>query len=255
VRHSYFERGQARQLVFMPCAETAAALKRFGLVTQSGGSNLAIHAPGERLPGLWSENRADAVPLNFQLYSTDPLCAVYTAPDNPALPAVFGPQPGSSGQLMPVGATKPAIRMPLRPGMLLGQIHVPLPTADTYATWLAGLGVTWQLQFSARSTIWKYFLLGDWQDHSLQMVDAQGVIEFSPPSPDVLQNGRPVTVIRSLTNITLQDRPLQRFQLRDTSSTPPRVLVPRMPAATPSALGREQQAGTTTVVSEIFLSR
>lgn len=151
------------------------------------------------------------------------------------------------------------------PATVLGDLMLPMtvpPGPDTRATdELEGTprhpapGMAWTLNIAARSTIWKYWLLGDWRDRELTLVDLTGQIEFAPPMSEALPDGRVATVIRSRTPIALRERPPHRFQLRDARSSPAKVLVPRMPIARPDGLGREWQSGDTHLVSEIFVSR
>lgn len=250
VQHGYFEPGRTRHLVFDPCELTQRLMRQFDVLMRFDGANLELHARADRLDGLRSECTQAGGVLRFQLRSTDPACGLYTAPLEADRVAEFVPDPDRRGQLML--QTRPRTgTAPPSPSTVLGELMLPLePVAAEDAS-----SRTWLLQIAARSTIWKYWLLGDWLDRELTLVDLAGQIEFAQPVSEALPDGRTATVIRSRTAIALQERPPQRFQLRDARSTPPKVLVPRMPAAAPGGLGREWQSGDTALVAEIFLSR
>lgn len=245
VQHGYFEPGQTRHLVFDPSEPTWCLMKRFDVIMRCDGQSMLLLAPADRLSALINECALTGGALRFQLRSSDPACAQYTAPLPTGLEATFAPDPDEGSHLLrQTRAGTGAV--PVGLGVVLGELVLPLEDASSKA---------WTLQIPARSTIWKYWLLGDWLDRELTLVDLAGQIEFAQPVSEALPDGRTATVIRSRTAIALQERPRQRFQLRDARSTPPKVLVPRMPAAAPGGLGREWQSGDTALVAEIFVSR
>jgi hypothetical protein len=261
VRHDYFADGRARDLQFVAAPSTQAFLERFSLITHNDGQCLALIAEETRLAGIWSERLdEDGTPrqLRFELRSRDWQSAYYTESANLRAPVEYRVDPTAPGQLIAQPAsTAPAARPPAARAIPLGVIVLPInaSTSGTQADWEAALGGDYRLQLHARSTVWKYLLLGDWQDHTLRLVDPQNQIAFSPPSAETLPDGRRALVIRSSTAIELQERPQQRFQLRDSSSTPEKVLIQRLPAAAPRGLYREDADDATSTVSEIFVNR
>ena len=262
--HDYFEGGQAQQMVFRPDEETSQFLLRFGLPRRGDGHGFTLLAGTDQLDLLWSERlNENGAPraLVFELRCMDPACAYYTDTGDPPLPCRYEPDAQAPQTLVPT--MPPMLGMAsLRsrcdgPGMLLGEVALPFnPRNDTSAdSWKAGLGTAYRLQFTARKTVWKYLLLGDWQEHQLRLVDLQSRIQFSAPAIEPLADGRSATVIRSTNPIQLQERPSVRFQLRDAASTPEKVLIPRLPAAEPHRLLREEIDGVATTVSELFVNR
>ncbi|TAM27400.1 MAG: hypothetical protein EPN68_05965 [Rhodanobacter sp.] len=180
----------------------------------------------------------------FDVRSADPACAYYTAAvtaasqlaDDVAHPA-------------PLQSVIPSASAPL--------VTLALPldasASDEFSIWTASLGTSYRLHMSSRSTVWKYVLLGHWRDRKLAVADQRGEVTFTTPSAERMPDGRQVLVTRSTSPITLRERPAQRFQLRDITDSPERILIPRLPGARPQCLWREQPGDASTAVSEIFV--
>lgn len=253
VRHGYFEPGRTRHLVFEPSEATQRLMNRFDVLMRCDGQSMVLHARADELEALCRECEQTGGILRFQLRSTDPACAQYTAPMQAGQEATFVPDPDHAMHLVCRTRVR-ADATPLGSGNVLGELLLPIEAMPAGQTRALAEGA-WTLEIPARRAIWKYWLLGDWLDREPTLVDLAGQIEFAPPVSEALPDGRVATVIRSRTEIPLQERPPQRFQLRDARTTPSKVLVPRMPAATPGGLGREWQSGDTALIAEIFVSR
>lgn len=246
VSHDYFADGCARHMMFLPHVETAAFLRRFDMQLRVDGQSLGISVCDSQWPGIWSERLDGSEPrmLCFDVYSSDPACAYYTdeviaesqVEDSAELPVLLRPVTSS--------ASAPLVT-----------IALPLNAAATenFSAWTAALGTLYRLRMSSRSTVWKYLLVGNWHDRKLAIADQRGEVTFTTPSPEHMPDGRYALVARSMSTITLQERPDQRFQLRDITDSPERILIPRLPGAKPQSLWREMQGSTSTVVSEIFV--
>jgi hypothetical protein len=218
VAHEYFHDGLARDLQFVPDAATAALLQRFGLVERTDGHALTLHAPESALRLLFGE---PAAPLSWQLRPRDGQFTLYSDDRAP-----------------------PPLVLDLRPAAGQG-----------FDAWQAGLGSTQWLHLRARRSIWKYLLVGDWQDHQLSLVDAEQQVAFRRDEPEQLSDGRQAQVFRSTRRLHLCERGTQRFELHDVGADPPRLLVPRLPLAAPRGLRCERRQGRKRPVSEIFFSR
>ncbi|MBE1160686.1 hypothetical protein [Dyella acidiphila] len=245
VRHDYFADGSARDLVFRPHADTSAFLHRFAMLVHADGRSLGISVADSQLPGIWSERNEEGQPrsLCFDLYSGDADCVYYTetvAVQPPTQQDGIQPAP-----LLPVAAS---------PRAPLATVALPLSGGgDDFAAWVEALGTAYRLHLQSRSTIWKYLLVGDWRGRALSIVDQRGEVSFTTPAQQVLPNGQSALVVHSTSPIAMRERPPQRFQLRDVTDTPGRVLISRLPGAAPQRLWRETVRGVSTAVSEIFV--
>jgi hypothetical protein len=246
VQHDYFADGGARHLVFRPHADTSAFLHRFAMLVRADGRSLSISVAESQLQGIWSERMEEGKPraLRIDVHSTDAACVYYTGTVNS--------QPGTSDT-----DVQPAPLLPVRPSPAAPLATVALPIdatgSDDFTTWTAALGTPYRLCMQSRSTIWKYLLTGDWRGRTLSIVDQRGEVGFTTPAQEQLPNGQPALTVHSTTPIALRERPPQRFQLRDVTDAPERVLIARLPGAVPQRLWRETVHGESIAVSEIFV--
>jgi hypothetical protein len=112
-------------------------------------------------------------------------------------------------------------------------------------------------RLQARSTVWKYYLFGDLADaqDDVQVVDLGQAFEFDAAVDERLPDGQSVLAVRSRVPIALQERSPQRFQLRRRGAGADKVLIKRLPVASPSLIHRETLGGVPTWVSEIYVHR
>ena len=246
VRHDYFADGSARHLRFVPHAATAVFLRRFDMPCRSDDRSLLIGVEEAMLAGIWSERQDDDQPreLRFDIHWNDPACAYYTD-------AVIAPREACNDDVPHVPLREPVVAFPT-PLVTIG-----LPLLDDaqidFETWRARPEARYRLDLSSRHTIWKYVFVGDWRGRSLAVVDVRDEVAFTAPVGETLPDGQAALVVHSASPIALRERPPQRFQLRDVTESPERVLISRLPGAQPQRLWREMLGGQPTIVSEIFV--
>jgi hypothetical protein len=257
IRHDYFQDGAAQHLQIRANPDTQRFLDRFDMLMRCDGRSLALIACNQRLAAMWSERMDGGAPrmLRFALNSIDAYCASYTDMGMQGLPCAFAPTPDAPASLVPVQPPAP-LTQASGGGTLLGEFAIPLVGNGVSALddWSKTFGQAYALQLQARSTVWKYLLIGNAQDYTLQLIDPQSQVEFSDPSSEALPDGRSATVFRTKAAIPLRERPPQRFQLRDASRLPAKVLISRLPNAAPQRWARDQIDGRSVVVSEIFVN-
>lgn len=246
VSHDYFADGRPPRMLFSPHADTAAFLRRFDMHLRVDGASLGIGVCDAQWANIWSERLDEGVPrtLCFDVRPADPDSAYYTAvvtaadqvADDTACPAPLQEVAASAG------APLATLLLPLNPAL-----------ETNLADWVASVGVHYRLHLRSRSTIWKYVLVGDWRERKLTVADPRGEVTFTAPAPERMPDGSTALVARSTAPIMLHERPAQRFQLRDITDTPARILIPRLPGARPQGLWREVLGGEPTAVSEIFV--
>lgn len=112
-------------------------------------------------------------------------------------------------------------------------------------------------RLQARATVWKYLLFGEFTEaqEDVQIVDLGEACEFDEAVRERLPDGRSVMAVRSRTPITLQQRSERRFQLRRRGTGADKVLIKRLPVASPSLISRETLRGVPMLVSEIYVHR
>ncbi|HUB90430.1 MAG TPA: hypothetical protein VMA74_11960 [Dyella sp.] len=246
VRHDYFADSRAHHLLFLPDTDTLAFLRRFDALLHANGQSLAIMLVESQLQGIWSERGDGAEPrvLRFDVHSIDEACAYYTG-------AVSTPPQVEDDGALPA----PLLPVPASAAAPWATVALPLDAAGSndFSAWMSALGTTYRLCMHSRRTVWKYVLTGDWRGRALSVVDQRGEVTFTAPAEERLPNGQPALAVHSTAPIALRERPLQRFQLRDMTDASERVLISRLPGATPQRLWRETVRGEPTLVSEIFV--
>ena len=247
VSHDYFFDGRGRDMLFRPHPETLAFLRRFDMRFFADGQGFSLSIDESQWAGIWSERMDDdGAPrlLRFDVRSADPYCVCYTGGVD-ILPQTAGDD-GTGASLLPVEPVADAplatIGLPLNPG-----------AGGDIPAWTRAFGRSCRLRMQSRETVWKYLLTGDWHDRTLAVADQRGEMTFTAPTLERLPDGQSALVVRSVSPIALQERPVQRFQLRDVTDSPERILIQRLPGAVPQRLWREIVGGKPTMVSEIFV--
>ena len=132
-------------------------------------------------------------------------------------------------------------------------IHLPeLPLAKASAKQADHL--QYQINFMARQTIWKYYLLGKLSKTEAVIADLDAAEQFDFTGTETLGVNRSALSYRSRQAISLQQRSSRRFQLQDKPSKGGKVLIKRLPVASASQIYRENVAGKGAVVSEIYIN-
>lgn len=247
VSHDYFFDGRGRDMLFRPHAETLAFLRRFDIRFFADAQGFSLSIDESQRAGIWSERMDDdGAPrlLRFDVRSADPYSVCYTGSVD--ISPLATDDDGAGASLLPV---EPAADAPLA---TIGLRLIPGAEGDVSA-WAHAFGRVHRLHMRSRETIWKYLLIGEWRDRKLAVADQRGEMTFTAPVPEPLPDGRSALVVRSASPILLQERPVQRFQLRDVTDSPERILIQRLPGAVPQRLWREVVGGKPTMVSEIFV--
>jgi hypothetical protein len=275
--HGYFSDGACRDLELQPTAASAARLAHCGCLLRPLPGGLAVACDGDSLDALrlQAADPDDPFCVDLLARSHDPLFANYTEappPDGTAGVMLFdsagavaeGPdqwrlhaQPSvAPDDRVPLDAPVLAQMLTPRQRRLPPRFAVRIRIRPEDLQDLPPRAKRYVLRFQARATVWKYYLVGDWAQDQLSVVDLGREAEFEPAQPDRLADGRAALAVRSQARIALHERPAQRFQLRGRSNGgTERVLIKRLPVAGARQLSMESIRGVPTPVSEIFVHR
>lgn len=259
-RHAFFGDAPCPSVAFEPVEETRARLANLGLLCRDGPGTLTTFRSDRA-------GTAAAADLTFRLVATDAAFANYTRLDGADARSTLwfdtanaAPSDTDIERRLHVGTTVAATdRVALDAPSLLGSTTPrdlatpPLGFVRVRMTQGAPSGTTWIIAFDARTTVWKYYVLGA-SDAMPTIRDADGEIEFEPAAATVLPGNRRAVVLRSKVPIPLRDRPTQRFQLRVATPAGERVLVRRLALASPNRLGKDTVDGREVTVSEIYVN-
>lgn len=260
VRHPYFRDGYCRQVRFLPARDTSRWLSATGLILRGHRSGIELIADTERLALLGRGGQAvSSEMVSFLVGSTDPQCSNYTgmAAHGQLLSVTALPDGSVRTETISLALVERECSPNERPPVWtpLAQFLLPRELIDC-SSLMSEPRRVWNLCLEARQCIWKYLLFGDYDDKQLQIVDATKSIDFGVPEPGTLPDGATrVVAIRSGTPVPFEEWPSQRFQLLDVSSSPPRVVIRRLPAAVPGRMNRETVGGASILISEIYVNR
>ncbi len=273
--HAYFADAACRGLQLLPTPASAALLANTGCLLRPLRHGVAV---------AYDRDAADAVRLQVRDAHT-PLCLDFLGGMQDARFALYTDLPAPAATLLMFHSDAAAREDDSGRWRLHAQTHVspadqvPLdePPASELLTRRERLvpprfavrvrvsehdldhaepgGKRYLLRFQARATVWKYYVVGDWAQDEIHIVDLQRETSFDAAVPEPLPDGRTALAVRSLARIALQERPAHRFQLRGRSGNTERVLVKRLPVAGSSPWSVETIRGEPTPVSEIYVHR
>jgi len=277
VEHSYFPNDVCRGLRIAPSAKSAHLLERSGCVLRATDRGVVVLFDAAATEAL-RERASDTLEpffIHFLAHAKDAAFANYTE-------GVFG----SSQSIILLDSRRAALdasgRWRLHAGASAGAadtrrlssaraakalsqrerhdqphfvVSVRVCPADVPQT--AQQAKRYYCRLQARATVWKYYLFGDLAEaqDDVQVVDLGQSFEFDAAVGERLPDGQSVLAVRSSAPIALQDRSPQRFQLRRRGAGADKVLIKRLPVASPSLIHRETLGGVPTWVSEIYVHR
>jgi hypothetical protein len=273
--HAYFEDAACRGLELRPTPASAALLANTGCLLRPLRHGVAV---------AYDRDAADAVRLQIRDAHT-PLCLDFLGGTQDARFALYTELPGPAATLLMFHSdaavreddsgrwrlhaqthVSPADQVPLdeppaselltrRERLVPPRFAVRVRVSEHDLDHAEPGGKRYLLRFQPRATVWKYYVVGDWAQDEIHIVDLQRETSFDAAVPEPLPDGRTALAVRSLTRIPLQERPAHRFQLRGRSGSTERVLVKRLPVAGSSPWSVETIRGEPTPVSEIYVHR
>lgn len=284
VGHRYFSSGQWRGLDFVPTADTARMMQGADVLARPTAGGLALFCNDEKLKvlRLYATGNDPAVAFRFKVQAADRTFANYTAPlagDPGTIPfldgsiaedeadggarryrlskdaAVSGKDMCGANELIERGIlTERDRRAP--PDFVVEVRVTPPATGGSESDGSAGTETMphYYCDFAARSSIWRYFLMGNLGGDSPSIVDPDNRVEFEQGDDTLLAGNRPARVFRSKDAIPLQEMPACRFQLKTQGNAGARVLIKRLPVASKSRLGMDEVDGKKQIVFENYIN-
>ncbi len=275
VEHSYFPDNLCRGLQLAPSAQSARLLERSGCLLRSTDRGVIVlfEAASTEALRMRASDALEPFCIHFLAHARDAAFANYTE-------GVFG----SSQSVLLLDSRRAVLdhsgRWRLHAGPSAGAVDVRRITSARAAKALsqrerhdqphfvvsvrvcagdlpqtAQQAKRYYCRLQARSTVWKYYLFGDLAEAQgdVQVVDLGQAFEFDAAVDERLPDGQSVLAVRSRAPIALQERSSQRFQLRRRGAGADKVLIKRLPVASPSLIHRETLGGVPTWVSEIYV--
>ena len=280
VEHAYFPEGVCRALSWVPAAASLHRLGHAGCLLRVTDRGLLVLFDAGRADvlALQAGEADDPLRLHFLARVADPAFANYTAAPVGSSQsllvldsrrAVHDPDTGrwrlhagasaDTADLRPLDSPEAAeaLSVPERRAPPHFAVSVDVRPQDV-AEAAAGRDRRFYARLEARATVWKYCFMGELAealDDGLRVVDLDQSLQFGAATGERLPDGRSVLAVRSVAPIALQERSPQRFQLRSGGNGTDKVLIKRLPVASPRQLSRETLGGVPTLVSEIYVYR
>ena len=280
VEHSYFSANICRELRFTLTDNSARLLERAGcLVRQINAGLLLLHdtAQTSTLRELtasvhepfivhWLVRASDALFSNYTARATHTPRALLMLDKTARVQDYQGNKPPHPSDSLVSADDSQRLGSPwLCP--LLSRRERLLPPDFTMSVVVTAADVGTMAQgprqlvccLQARATVWKYCFVGDWgnihEAEPLKVLDLAQAWQFDAAVDELLPNGQMALTVRSTECIPLQDRSDKRFQLRQQNGDTDKVLIKRLPLASPRYLSRETLGDVSTQVSEIYIYR
>lgn len=284
VAHRFFGADPCTVLDFVPSAASRARAAKAGLLVRSTPTGTHVCRDLERRDALalYAADRDDPLAITYRVRSRDPQLASYTDPtplregqvllfDNRAT----RPEPGGTALLLHGGdfvgeADFAGWDAEELRGLATSRDRLAPPAAvvRVFVSDEAGglldpadpAPVAYHLSFQARSTYWKYYLLGPLAGKRSFITDPDDEIEFESSGETALPGDRTAVTFTSTTRIPLRRRSERRFQLREhvagngNGNGAGRVLVKRLPVASPEGSFRETIDGRDAIVSDMYIN-
>ncbi len=278
VMHDFYAAGVCPCLDFIPTEKTRKAMVNAGLVFKKTHAGIALAYDQDRLEALqlYASDAEDPLCFEFKGYAKDPEFRSYTVPfsDDGATVLYFDNEGAvstgddkiklhESEYVSKINLVKldsvqakdilshkdrlvpPVIAVRICAGgkrhLLFDDNQLPL-TRDYY------------LNFSARQTFWKYYLLGGMNKGSAFIFDPDNKVEFESTGEAELSDKKVALTFRSKQRIPLSEKSEYRFQLREKGHEGEKVLIKRLPVAHASQTGKDVVAEQGMVVSEIYIN-
>lgn len=261
VRHAYLDDvGASAPLAWQLVEPSPARFSTLGLMYRVDNRGLSVF----RSDGSGGDAAADLV---FQLTAEDPAFFGYTDIDVADLDSTLwfdsnlAPAADSDGDTArrlhmsaAVSAADRAARdaLPLlrsitqrAPPALVGFVRIRWSSADPPR-------MAWFIAFDARAVVWRYLVRGA-SGRTLFIRDADGQVDFEPATPALSPGNTDTVILRSTAAIPFRQRSPRRFQLVEATPHGERVLIDRLPVASPSALAKETVNGRDLTVAEIHV--
>lgn len=274
IAHAYHGGRLPENCRIVPAGATRALMGRCGLIMRQLPDAFVFLMPAARLDVLRSDIADAGGAFSFLLcvHAGDPLLASYTAPSAPPGRLLLADSrraardDDGAWRLHPdehLGAESLAAddhplcaealaQAPSRRPLLL--VHLALSNAADGFPGAAGdpPAATFRVRLAAAASYWKYYLMGALAQRELAVADFDGAVAFRRTAEERLES-RPACVFLSDRAIGLRERPAERFQLLENTPFGEKILMKKMPVASPGIRQKAEIDGRAVLVSEIFI--
>lgn len=277
VEHAFFSNGTGMDVDVLPTRQSSAILNNAGLLNRKTATGVSIFYDPRGIEALrlYADDSDDPLRFEFAVFSRKNTFDLYTEPSSTRLDSIlhFNSQlvtTDANGRLRLHAAdyvsekdfvplTSPCLNEVLSPNDRLAKPTVTVtirgedvgihPSAGCY-----GLSPKhYYVRFKAREVVWKYYLVGDIRNTQACIADMDNETEFELVGEAVVPAHRTALAFRSKAALPLRERSQYRFQLKDLEPGGGKILIQRLPVATPDQLYLDTIDGKEVMVSEIYI--
>lgn len=274
----FFSAGSCRDLTFVPTPQSAIALEKAGLLTRNTLNGIRVFYDDDSSDSLrlYAADPDRPLTLGFKVFSQDPCFQNYTEPSPHKEDSILYFD-NRRAAIDPTGRLRlhegetvsetdfTPLHSPLLAEMLSNTDRLVRPLCVVNVCIAAGerrffsdqltiIPQSYYLKFKARSTFWKYYLLGHLAREDVAITDLDNETAFVFTGEESLADNRVAFAFRSTTPIPLREKSTCRFQLKEGNSGGGKVLIMRLPVASTSQITREVIDGEDAIVSEMFVN-
>lgn len=276
--HAFFSNGTGADFDVLPTRKTSVILNNAGLINRKTATGVSIFydQSGIEALQLYAAGPDDPLRFEFTAFSRNKTLDLYTEPSPTRLDSILHfnsklvkadangrlrlHEPDYVSQKDFVPLTSPLLNDLLDPKDRLAKptLTVTLHGEDVGIHPSAGFhepgSKHYYVRFKAREVVWKYYLFGDIRKKHAYIADLDNETEFESAGDAVLPDHRTALIFRSKVSLPLRDRSRYRFQLKDPGSGGGKILIQRLPVATPDRLYLDMIDGKEVMVSEIYIN-
>lgn len=268
VEHRFFTDGLCRNLRFIPAEQTTKICRNADLLIREENNGFSVFCEEQKLIDLRREaaDAAQRLRLSWLAYSNDPYFIQYTqtpAPNPDQLLAFdnLAGTPDSDGRVrlhaenFVSASDLQSIKAPELNEILDRSALLVRPAFIVSLSMKDGAQSPVQecyVRFAAKTSYWKYYIDDSLSAKELAIVDMDGKADFSQTGKEELR-GRQSLVFLSSFAIPMQEKHVQRFQLRERGTWGEKVVVKRLPNASVNRISMETIGGEAALVSEMYI--
>ncbi len=269
VEHAFWQQ-PGTPLRCQPSVATLDWIKRRDLLLRPQRHGVALFCDAARRALLLAELASGEAVLAFKWYAQDALFSQYSQPatlasgqllvvtsgasvaESGGLRRLHGTEQIDATQAQPITAALLAAHLERSDGLRKPVLVALIDLADQVSA--AVDSVDYVVRFGVRKSIWKYFFISDDTAAELAIVDLDERVRFVAGPVEQLPGNRRALVFTSASEIAMQQRYGQRFQLREQGGMGERVLIRRLPNADVSKMTQEMVGSKVELVSEIYIN-
>lgn len=274
VVHGYFADPTRCDMDVLPDGAAQALFDGCGCIARprAGGFSVIGDQQAMRAMKMRLDNDEDTTQFHLIARSRDAAFRNYTAGLKPVRPGIpcfdsrFAGRPDADGRRLMhraehvVDADSTAFDEPPLSGLLHPSERIRPPAFvatigrdELLASINTDAPLRLRVRFAPRAFVWKYIFAGGW-DEDIRVIDLDKVEAFDGPRREDAGRHRVLSVCSSQP-IALRERPTSRFQLRQGRANDERVLIKRLPFASPHRLGGDSSGSSLSLFSEIHVNR